>query len=72
MSSKEYGLKAGSDTSGESDSDLEVGPMLPATNTFLCSLTVAATASASSAASLAILAPSYAIFVAYSSHPYSA
>ena len=72
ISSNEYALKAESETSGESESDFEVGPMLPATHTFLCRPTEAATASASSAASRAIRAPSYAICPANASQPYSA
>ena len=48
-------VNAGSDTSGDNESDLDVGPILPATHTLRPS------EAASSAAERAILAPSYAI-----------
>ena len=72
MSSNEYGLKAGSETSGESERDFDVGPMLPATNTLRLKPIDAAISAASSAASRARRAPSYAICSAKPSQPYSA
>ena len=61
--------------SGDMESDFDVGPMLPATKIFF---SVSAffplsrnVSIAASAASLAILAPSYAILDASAPHPYS-
>ena len=71
ISSKEYGLNAGSATFGDSESDFDVGPMLPATHTLRSMPIDAARAAASSAASRAMRAPSKAIFDANDSHPYS-
>ena len=60
--SNEYVLNDGSETSGESESDFDVGPTLPATRTLRVD---------SSATSRANLAPSKAILSANSSQPYS-
>ena len=64
ISSNDTALNAGSFMSGDSERDLDVGPMLPATYIFLCP-------PQDSAASRAILAPAYAMSKAYSAQPYS-
>ena len=69
--SNECVLNEGSPALGDNESDLDVGPMLPATHTFRVSPISAAMAAASSAASRAMRAPSYAILAASEDAPYS-